>query len=110
MFQELVFLLLFLFFTLLATINNAFINALCIGPYVLKLLFLPAFISKTTKITAPRKVETFFFNFSTCCRLLNLKVCGNSHFHQKYMCIHLVVPFSALFVIAFFVVDLISLF
>lgn len=61
MFQELVFLLLFLFFTLLATINNAFINALCIGPYVVKLLFLPDRFPKLPSLLLQGKWRLFFW-------------------------------------------------
>ena len=105
MLQELVFLLLFLFSTLLTTINNAFINALCIGPYILKLLCLCDWFPKLPVLQLQGKWRCFFKNVVHVARLLNLKVCGSSHFHQKYK--YLSVSFSALVVITF-VVDLIS--
>ena len=109
MFQELVFLLFFLFSTLLTTINNAFINALCIGPYILKLLCLHDRFLKLPRLQLQGKRRRFLKNVVHVARLLNLKVCGSSHFHQKYTYIHLSISFSALVVIAF-VVDLISFF
>lgn len=104
MLQELVFLLLFLFSTLLTTINNAFINTLCVGPYILKLLCLHDRFPKLPILQLQGK-WCFFKNVVHVARLLNLKVCGSSHFHQKYT--YLSVSFSALVVITF-VVDLIS--
>ena len=109
MFQELVFLLLFLFSTLLTTINNAFINALCIGPYILKLLCLHDRFPKLPRLQLQGKRRCFLKNVVHVARLLNLKVCGSSYFHQKYTYIHLLISFSALVMIAF-VVDLISFF
>lgn len=107
MFQELVFLLLFLFSTLLTTIHNAFINALCLGPYILKLLCLHDRFPKLPILQLQGKWRCFFKNVVHVARLLNLKVCGSSLFHQKYT--YLSVSFSALVVITF-VVDLISFF
>ena len=109
MFQELVFLLLFLFSILLTTINNAFINALCIGPYILKVLCLHDRFLKLPRLQLQGKWRCFFKRVVHVARLLNLKVCGSSHFHQKYTHIHLSISFSALVVIAF-VVDLIFFF